>query len=53
MRGSLVLSLREPNGYRVEFEISEGFILDDLIAGVLDNIVYTLGGRLTPISHPA
>jgi len=29
----------------VEFEISEGFILDDLIAGVLDNIVYTLGGE--------
>lgn len=29
----------------VEFEIAEGFILDDPMAGVLDNIVYTLGGE--------
>ena len=29
----------------VEFEVAEGFILDDPIAGVLDNIVYTLGGE--------
>lgn len=28
----------------VEFGVVEGFILDDPIAGVLDNIVYTLGG---------
>jgi hypothetical protein len=28
----------------VEFGIVEGFILDDLIAGVLDNTEYTLGG---------
>jgi hypothetical protein len=29
----------------VEIETSEGFILDDPIAGVLDNDVYTLGGE--------
>lgn len=29
----------------VEIETSEGFILDDPIAGVLDNEVYTLGGE--------
>lgn len=30
----------------VEFEVLEGFILDDPIAGVLDNETYTLGGTL-------
>lgn len=29
----------------VEIETSEGFILDDPVAGVLDNAVYTLGGE--------
>ena len=30
----------------VEFETVEGFILDDPIAGVLDNVEYTLGGSV-------
>lgn len=29
----------------IEFEIAEGFLLDDPIAGVLDNTTYTLGGE--------
>jgi hypothetical protein len=31
----------------IELGAVEGFILDDPVAGVLDNTVYTLGGALS------